>query len=96
MPCQTIRGPGGFVAIACTRGPARKVYACRYCGKPARLLCDFPLAAIGVEAADGRKTCDAHVCAACSVLVAPNTNYCKVHHVTERVKGERPVFGRKP
>ena len=78
MPCRPIHLPGHGVAMACTRGFARRrpPVRCGVCHVPDTLatlkLCDGP----------GRRpgtTCDAPVCVEHAVHVEPDTDYCPVH-----------------
>ncbi len=63
MPCETFRFPGGGTAIVCSRGrQVRK--KCVGCGKPATLLCDYPL-----QGKRAGKTCDRPICAKCATKV---------------------------
>jgi hypothetical protein len=70
-PCRRVGN-----AIICTRERPRR---CRYCGRSANLLCDFPL--------PGGKTCDAPICPSCSFPIGPNADYCKVHPKPEGYNG---------
>ena len=79
MPCY-IRTQNGHTVIACARTSHQKQAHCRYCGRPAPLLCDYPL--------PGGGTCDAPICHKCSVRVSSNTDYCTVHNQTSPVKKE--------
>lgn len=68
MKCETVRMPGGGVAIVCHRGPRRP--RCR-CGRPATRQCDFPTAP--------GKTCDKYLCAGCAMRQGRNHDYCPDH-----------------
>lgn len=71
MPCKTIVMGDGVTVIACSRGQSRK--RCK-CGRPADLLCDFPL-----SGAKSGKTCDMPICRSCATRVGPNRDYCPAH-----------------
>ena len=88
MPCRTIR-IGDSVGIVCGGSAPRRQSRCKYCNQLALLECDYPLG--------GGKTCDTPICHACSVSVAPNTDYCRIHNQTTALTGvnPRPVFGQK-
>ena len=62
MPCYRVGN-----AIICTRGHRLDPPPCRICGRPAPLLCDYPLA--------GQKTCDAPLCRDCAVEVGPDRHF---------------------
>ncbi len=76
MPCYVIRD-GNSVGFACVRGTSKRKLQCKYCGRPADLLCDFPV--------DG-KTCDAPICPHCSYRVASDIDYCRIHNHVALIK----------
>jgi len=61
MACE-VKKLGDTTAIICSRGrrPQRR---CLHCGRPADLLCDYPVRA-GAGPVDG--TCSASLCGACT------------------------------
>lgn len=74
MTCESVKLPGGQLAIVCHRGGRPKW--CR-CGARATRLCDFE-----TKPAIGRAkavTCDAPLCPSCAVHVAPNEDFCPTH-----------------
>ncbi len=73
MPCNVYRSDDGEItAIVCSRGrQSRKLCSC---GRPATLLCDWPLA--GPKAG---KTCDRPICTRCASHVGPDRDYCQAH-----------------
>ncbi len=77
MPCNVVRF-GDTTAIVCSR-TTRK--SCKYCGKAANKLCDYPL-----RGAKAGKTCDVPMCPTCATHVPPDTDYCRAH--AELVKKE--------
>jgi hypothetical protein len=80
MTCETVRLPGGGVAMVCgprarppgsspgAKGP-RKCYV-PGCPTPAAFQCDFPT---------GRGTCDRHVCAAHRSAQGTGVDFCPEH-----------------
>ena len=60
MPCERIGN-----AIICSRGGSRGA-KCAYCGRPGKVLCDFPLTA-------------ARAGQACATHVGPDEDYCRAH-----------------
>ena len=71
MPCEKIVSPDGtMVGFVCSRGrQPRKL--CHYCGKPAMVLCDYPLG--------NGKTCDKPMCNSCRTKIGPNLDVCREH-----------------
>ena len=71
MTCETIRIPGGGIAIICNRG--KRDQLCSICKKrPVEFLCDWPIG-------KGKKTCDKALCKLCARETGVNTHYCFVH-----------------
>lgn len=69
MPCKTVDlGNGSFAIVKMARTPAKR---CKFCGSPARFLCDFKLA--------GGKTCDKPLCGLCRTPQGPDVDWCKDH-----------------
>jgi hypothetical protein len=66
---EVIELPDGARAIVCHSGPRPRPRRCR-CGRPAHLLCDYPLLTGG--------TCDAPLCDACTVR-RRGKDYCPIH-----------------
>lgn len=79
--CEIVK-LGETTAIICGGRHAKK--KCRWCGSPADLLCDFPLA-------EG-KTCDAPMCEDHATGKAANVDYCPNHreHSYYRRYDDRP------
>ena len=74
MPCVVIKLPGGGHAICKVAKP--RPHKCSACGKmAANYQCDFPTP----TAQHPEKTCDAWLCAGCSVPVGPDRDYCPTH-----------------
>ena len=68
MPCYRIPLEGGGVAIACTRGPAKKELLCGNCGQAtATRLCDGK---------SGRKRCSAPLCDQCAHTPEAGVDLC--------------------
>ena len=70
MTCRIAKWDGGQ-AIICSRKKKRP--ACRFCGKTADRLCDFP----NDKRPSG--TCDAPVCSVCSRRVSAGVDHCPDH-----------------
>lgn len=84
MPCETVRLPGGGVAIVCSRG-RQKVRMCEVCSeRQATLLCDYPVG--------HGKTCDKAMCESCTTrpqqvlpletvgsIIGETFDYCPEH-----------------
>lgn len=69
MPCDTIKTPGGGMAIVCSRGGRRmKCFACHLAGG---FQCDWKVSKT--------KTCDRHICPEHAKEVAPNKHLCPEH-----------------
>ena len=72
MPCDFFRSPDGkMVGVICSRG-RHEVKRCAYCGKPATILCDYPL--------PSGKTCDRPMCNKCRTKIGPDLDVCRVHN----------------
>jgi hypothetical protein len=73
MTCRHVK-VGGSPAIVCSRG--RQARRRCGCGRPATLLCDYP-----VPHGEVRKvsTCDAPICRKCAASVGPDLDYCPKH-----------------
>lgn len=71
MVCKTVPLPGGGAAIVC--GPRERRRKCRWCGRPADLLCDWKV--------PSRRsgTCDAPMCKDHSTSPAPEKDICPDH-----------------
>lgn len=81
MGCERVPMPGGGFAIVCGTRSRRQRCAC---GKPATLLCDWKVPAnrsASSSAAVGQqtRTCDAPICASCSLSPAPDKDLCPAH-----------------
>jgi hypothetical protein len=72
MPCNHIKLPGGGYALVC--GPKPRAKPCVSCGRPASLLCDYPVTRAGKTG-----TCDRSVCVRCSVPQGEGRDYCLAH-----------------
>lgn len=84
MPCQRIPMLGGGFAIAC--GPRTPRKKCS-CGKPATLECDWKV----TERKSG--TCDAPICAECTLSPAPDKDLCPRHAISYRAwAAQRDLF----
>jgi hypothetical protein len=70
MPCERVSLPGGGFAIVCGTRSRRQRCAC---GQPSTQLCDWKVP----ERLSG--TCDAPICARCSVSPAPDKDLCPAH-----------------
>ncbi len=68
MPCERHKLSNGGLVIVCSRG--RQPRAKCSCGRPAPLLCDYPI---------GTKTCDAPICKKCATHTGPNRDLCPEH-----------------
>jgi hypothetical protein len=75
MKCETVRLPGGGVAIVCS--PRRRPRRCqvRGCDRPGVRQCDFPTG-------PGR-TCDRYLCAAHAVPQGRGRDHCPDHPVSQ-------------
>jgi hypothetical protein len=81
MPCETILGPGGTIAIACTRGQRRAPCGEPGCDGSAHYACDYPLS--GVMAG---KTCDRPLCGGhARRQPGRNRHYCPAHAAGTRL-----------
>lgn len=69
MHCSLVN-VDGIVARIC--GGRRRIPACRFCGAPAGLECDFP---------KGKKTCDEKLCRRCAIAGGKNLDFCPDHPV---------------
>lgn len=71
MTCETVRLPGGQVAIVCGRG-RRNRPRCG-CNRIATLECDWKV--------PSRRsgTCDAPICDRCTTVPAPDKDLCPTH-----------------
>ena len=72
MPCRIKDLPGGGYAIICGRGSNQQ--PCVTCGRPHKILCDFPVKRDGKDA-----TCDRPCCRQHAVAVGKNVDYCLAH-----------------
>ena len=72
MPCHHLKLPDGTSYIVCGRGG--RSMRCVTCGRPATLLCDYPVMRLG-EAG----TCDKPVCVRCLIAQGPEKDYCLAH-----------------
>jgi hypothetical protein len=72
MPCSHVKLPGGGHAIVCTRGGRQK--SCVTCGKPASILCDYPVTRDGKDT-----TCDRPCCRQHAESVGSDKDYCLAH-----------------
>ena len=79
MPCERRDLGDGRFAVVCTRG---RRSPCVSCGRPATLLCDYPVA--GTK----RGTCDRAFCRDHGVNVGPDRDYCLAHAEHARKRGE--------
>jgi hypothetical protein len=70
MACE-VKKLGDTTAIICSRG--RRPLRCLHCGRPADLLCDYP-----VPLSATRKTCDASLCGACTTKKG-GADFCRPH-----------------
>ncbi len=75
MACQGVQLPSGGFAIVCGQRSRRQ--KCK-CGKPATLECDWKV--------PKRKsgTCDAPICADCTLSPAPDKDLCPTHAAAYR------------
>jgi hypothetical protein len=75
MTCETVKLPGGGVAIACTRGRRRPKCSEPGCDAPSQFQCDAPVA--------GKKsgTCDRYMCGAHRTPQRgqPGVDFCPEH-----------------
>lgn len=70
MGCETLTDENGHVVgFICAHGRSRE--KCWKCGRPASLLCDYPVG-------EG-KTCDKPLCRACAIHVGHDRDYCPDH-----------------
>ena len=72
MPCIPFR-VGEASGFICVRGRQAR-HNCKYCSRPATLLCDWPLT--GEKAG---QTCDTHMCRNCALHREPDKDYCRPH-----------------
>lgn len=83
MTCHHITLANGTRIIACSRGPKKR---CK-CGKPATLLCDYPL-----RGKKEGKTCNAPMCRSCAVTFGmrgeDTIDYCRAHAELAAKEGE--------
>lgn len=70
-------GGGGIVTH-----DRRQRGACRSCGAPALLLCDFPTG-------HDKRTCDAPTCTTCARTVGPDRHFCPAHPISHE-EGPKP------
>ena len=76
MTCEHVPVPGGGFAIVCGRFPRRQ--RCN-CGAPATLFCDWILREGEQPRSKKSKTCDAPLCANCTLSPAPEKDLCPEH-----------------
>lgn len=86
MPCKVIDLPGGGRAILKLQAPRKRF--CVTCGKPAPVLCDYPVKRAGKET-----TCDRACCRAHCVSIGPDRDYCLAHAEGSGING--PLFAGK-
>lgn len=80
--CEHIKFGDGSMAIIC--GGRHKTQHCK-CGRAATALCDWKM--------PGNKTCDAPICDAHKLQVAPGKDLCVFHqHAFELWKKKHPDF----
>ena len=64
---------GNMAMIICSRGGRR--HSCETCGRPATVLCDYPVIRNGKAA-----TCDRWCCRPHAFTVGENLDYCMPHY----------------
>lgn len=78
MPCSHVT-IGGTQAIICSRN---RIQRCVTCGRPAPVLCDYPV----TNHKSG--TCDRPCCREHAVSVGPDRDYCLAHANLEEKRNE--------
>lgn len=88
MPCE-VKTIGDATVIVCSRGSKTKRCATPGCGRPAYLLCDFPIGG-------GKRTCDRPMCAAhaSAVFGAKDKHLCPPHRRMIEAAPRREGDGR--
>jgi hypothetical protein len=76
VTCERVLIPGGGFAIVCGRSARRQ--RCR-CGAPETLFCDWIWQEGKRPRSKRSKTCDAPLCASCSVSPAHEKDLCPQH-----------------
>jgi hypothetical protein len=70
MPCHPFKH-GEVTGFICSRV---KTVRCVSCGRPSKILCDYPVKRDGKET-----TCSRACCLSCSEHVGENKDYCLAH-----------------
>lgn len=87
MKCNTVKLPGGGMAIICTRGQSRKL-RCSSCSGVGNWLCDFP-----IERAGKATTCDRPICHRCTTRISGDRDLCRAHAPLWDNVADKPLVG---